>query len=70
MSCLRTQRSACADPGTFVGGGGRLSSDIFFYSFFCSSAWSTSKKSTIFQGSRGGVQLFPEEGGGPIAYSL
>ena len=57
---------------------------VFFLCFFESSAyftevkWSFSKKSIIFQGSRGGptfskgggVQLFPGGGGGPIAYSL
>ena len=76
----------CADPGIFVRGGGgvqvnltKISSDnvfFFFFFFFLSSAyssevkWLISKKTIIFQGSRG-VQLFPGGGGGgPIAYSL
>ena len=70
----------CAYPGIFVRGGGsrssdKKSSDNFFFFFFLSTAdftdvkWSISKKSIIFQGSRGGptfsggggggVQLFP-----------
>ena len=65
----------CADPGIFVRGGGgpgqsdKKSSDNFFFFFFLSSAYSTevkwliSKKTIIFQGSRG-VQLFPGGGGG------
>ena len=67
-----------------VGGGpgqsDKKSSDNVFFCFFLSSAYSTevkwliSKKTIIFQGSRG-VQLFPGGGGGgggggPIAYSL
>ena len=76
----------CADPGIFVRVGGgpgqsdKKSSDVcfffFFFFFFLSSAyssevkWLISKKTIIFQGSRG-VQLFPGGGGGgPIAYSL
>ena len=57
---------------------------FFFFVFFLSSAyssevkWLISKKTIIFQGSGGGggggggggVQLFPGEGGGPIAYTL
>ena len=68
-----------------VGGGGpgqsdkKSSDNVFFFVFFLSSAyssevkWLISKKTIIFQGSRG-VQLFPGGGGGggggPIAYSL
>ena len=66
-----------------VGGGPgqsdkKSSDNVFFFVFFffLSSAYSTevkwliSKKTIIFQGSRG-VQLFPGGGGGgPIAYSL
>ena len=73
----------CADPGIFVRGGGgpgqsdkKSSGNVFFFFFFLSSAyssevkWLISKKTIIFQGSRG-VQLFPGGGGGgPIAYSL
>ena len=64
----------CADPGIFVRGGpgqfDKKSSDVFFFVFFLSSAyssevkWLISKKTIIFQGSRGsnffqggGVQL-------------
>ena len=62
------------------GGGVRLSSDnVFFYSFFLVLSLVNFKEiyhfsrfqrgSNIFQG--GGVQLFPEGGGGgPISYSL
>ena len=69
----------CADPGIFVRGGGgpgqsnKISSDKVFFFFFLSSAyssevkWLISKKTIIFQGSRG-VQRF--QGGDPIAYSL
>ena len=73
----------CADPGIFVRGGGPGQSDkkssenvfFFFFFFFLSSAyssevkWLISKKTIIFQGSRG-FQIFPGGGGGPIAYSL
>ena len=78
----------CADPGIFVrgwGGGVQVNltkkalTTFFFFVFFLSSAyssevkWLISKKTIIFQGSRG-VQLFPGGGGGggggPIAYSL
>ena len=65
---------SCADPGICVsgGGGGPGQSD------FAEVKWSISKKSIIFQGSRGGltfsrgVQQFPGGGGGggSIAYSL
>ena len=75
---------ACADPGIFVRWGPGQSDKIALTTFFFSPQlitciievkWSISKKSIIFQGSRGGptfcrqgeVQLFP---GGPIAYSL
>ena len=57
---------ACADPGIFVRGGGgssltKKSSDVFFFFFFFLSSayftevkWSISKKSIIFNCSRGG----------------
>ena len=61
----------CADPGIFVRGGGvqvkltkKALTTFFFFCFFLSSAYSSevkcliSKKTIIFQGSRG-VQLFP-----------
>ena len=59
----------------------KKSSDVFFFFFFFfflvlslfhrskKVKWSISKKSIIFEGSRG-VQHFPGGGGGPIAYSL
>ena len=66
----------CADPGIFVRGGGvqvnltkKALTTLFFFVFFLSSAyssevkWLISKKTIIFQGSRG-VQLFPGGGGG------
>ena len=61
--------------------GGPGQSDLFFFSaYFTEVKWSISKKSIIFQGTRGG-QTFPGGGGGgggggnffqggPIAYSL
>ena len=60
----------CADPGIFVRGGGvqvNLTKKALTFCFFCfffvlSLLWLISKKTIIFQGSRGG--------GGPIAYSL
>ena len=75
------QSLSCADPGIFVRGGGPGQSDkkaltsSFFYSsvYFTEVKWLISKKTIIFQGSRGGptfsrgVQHFP---GGPIAYAL
>ena len=65
---------ACADPGIFVRGGpiqtDKKALTTFFFSFFgpqhfTEVKWSFLKKSTIFQGSRGGptssrgVQLLP-----------
>ena len=66
-----------ADPGIFVRGGGGVQVNLtkkaltffFCFVFFLSSAyssevkWLISKKTIIFQGSRG-VQLFPGGGGG------
>ena len=76
MSCLRTQRSACADPGIFVGGrgggGGRLRSDnVFLFFFFCPQLGQFieiyhfskfQRGSNIFQG--GGGSNFFQKGGG------
>ena len=81
----------CADPGIFVRGGGgpgqsdkKSSGNVFFFLIpqlilQQSNKWSISKKSIIFQGSRGGPSFsrgggggptFSKGGGGPIAYSL
>ena len=71
----------CPDPGIFVRGGVQVNltkkalTTFFFFFFFLSSAyssavkWLISKKTIIFQGSRGGP-TFSRGGGGPIAYSL
>ena len=77
------QAFSCADPGIFIRGlgGGPGQSDkkalttvFLVLSLFYSCKWLISKKTIIFQGSRGGptfsrgVQLFPGWGV-PIAYS-
>ena len=56
----------------FRQGGGRLSSDNFFlFIFFVSQLGQFQRNLPFFkvQG-EGGSNFFPEEGGGPIAYSL
>ena len=59
---------ACADPGIFVGGGpdqpDKKALTAFFLAYFTEVKWSISKKSNIFQGSRGGP-TFSRGGGGP-----
>ena len=85
VKCMRGSRTFCqGGPGQ----SDKKSSDVcfffffFFFFFFESSAhfteakWSISKKSIIFQGSRGGPTFSRWGGGsnffqgGPIAYSL
>ena len=75
--------NTCTDPGIFVRGGGgsrsvcqkkALTTFFFFLSsaYFTEVKWSISKKSIIFQGSRGGLTFSTGGGGGggPIAYFL
>ena len=59
---------ACTDPGIFVSGGpdhpDKKALTAFFLAYFTEVKWSISKKSIIFQGSRGGP-TFSRGGGGP-----